>query len=200
MTDMDLLLARNARLVSSGGSLQLTVLPPHKVILITCLDPRVDPAGFPGVRAGDVMQVRNAGARVTDSVLHEIALIAELAALMVEGDAPLFEVAVVHHTECGTGFLADGDFRRTFSRLTGRDEESLEQQAVLDPEATVLADVALVHASQAISSRVTVSGHVHDLATGLVRTVAPAQPRGGADATSRGRASRGAPRREGAGD
>lgn len=179
MTELSPLLARNAELVRSGELPKLTVLPPHKVFLLTCLDPRVDPAGFLGVHAGDVMQVRNAGARVTVSVLQDIALIAELAALMIDADQPLFEVAVVHHTECGTGFLADSGFRSAFARLTGHDETVLEHQAVLDPEATVLADVALVHASQAISSRVTVSGHVHDLATGAVRTVAPARPRGG---------------------
>ncbi len=178
MNHMDPLLVRNAQLVATGGLPQLTVLPPLRVFLVTCLDPRVDPAGFLGAHAGEVMQVRNAGGRVTDSVLQDVALIAQLAARIVDGDGPLFEVAVVHHTDCGTGVLADADFRAVFARLTGRDEQSLGKQAVLDPEATVLADVARVHAGDAISGRVIVSGHVHDIATGLVRTVAAATPRG----------------------
>ncbi len=178
MTPMEPLLARNAQLAATGGLPQLTIFPPYKVFLVTCLDPRVDPAGFLGIQAGDVMQVRNAGARVTDAVLQDIAFIAELAAMTVDGDGPLFEVAVVHHTDCGTRLLADAGFRAAFARRTGRDQESLEQQAVLNPDATVLADVALVHASSAISGRVSVSGHVHDLATGRVRTVADASPRG----------------------
>jgi carbonic anhydrase len=42
---------------------------------------------------------------------------------------------------------------------------------VLDPAATVARDVERLHDAPAISPRVTVSGHVYDVLTGLVETV-----------------------------
>ncbi len=43
--------------------------------------------------------------------------------------------------------------------------------AVLDPAATVASDVDRLRSAAAISHRVTVSGYVYDVATGLVETV-----------------------------
>ena len=86
-------------------------------------------------------------------------------------DGPLFEVAVIHHTQCGTGALADDGFRRKYAERIGADESSLREHAVLDPAATVAHDVALLRTSPAISPRVSVSGHVYDVVTGLVETV-----------------------------
>ncbi len=81
---------------------------------------------------------------------------------------------MIHHTQCGTGALADDGFRRRYAERIGADESSLRDRAVLDPAATVMHDVELLRAVPSISSRVTVSGHVYDVVTGLVETVAPA--------------------------
>jgi hypothetical protein len=56
-------------------------------------------------------------------------------------DVPLFEVAVARHTGCGTGFLADAAFRSAFAARTGLDAAMLAAKAVIDPAATVRADV-----------------------------------------------------------
>jgi len=80
----------------------------------------------------------------------------------------------VHHTMCGTGFLADDGFRRAFAERTGFDEDDLADEAVTDPEATVRRDVERLLSSPLASPRIVVSGHVFDLVTSLVRTVVPA--------------------------
>ena len=86
-------------------------------------------------------------------------------------DGPLFEVAEIHHTQCGSGALADDAFRRRYAERIGADEAALRDHAVLDPVATVAHDVALLRTSPAVSPRVTVSGHVYDVVTGLVETI-----------------------------
>ena len=67
--------------------------------------------------------------------------------------------------------LADDNFRRTYAERIGADESALRETAVLDPAATVAHDVALLRTAPSISPRVTVSGHVYDVVTGLVETV-----------------------------
>ena len=90
-------------------------------------------------------------------------------------DDRLFEVAVVHHTQCGTGFLADPGFRRQCAEATGLSEAALEASAVADPHTTVKVDVERLLASPLLSPKVSVSGHVYDIATGRVTTVLDAR-------------------------
>jgi carbonic anhydrase len=81
---------------------------------------------------------------------------------------------VIHHTQCGTGALADDNFRHRYAERIGADEGALREHAVLDPAATVTRDVELLRSAPAISPRITVSGHVYDVVTGLVETVTSA--------------------------
>src|SRR5215469_5106275 len=123
-------------------------LPLARVIVVTCLDHRVAPEITLALKLGDAPVLRNAGGRITQPVIEEIAYLAFLGQRLSGGEAPAgFEVAVIHHTQCGTGFLADPAFRREASEATGVDEAALEASAVADPRATVTADVGLLLAS-----------------------------------------------------
>jgi carbonic anhydrase len=184
MSHFDPLLQRN-REYAVGQHRQLSIMPRHGVFVVTCLDPRVDPTGFLGVAPGDAVVVRNAGGRVTPEVLLDLAFIAALAERQVT-DGPLFEIAVIHHTDCGTRLLAVDGFRRAFAARTGTDEAALAEQAVTDPESTVRIDVERVRSSHWLPGRVTVSGHVYDLHSGAVRTVEPVGPVGAAASSSTG--------------
>jgi carbonic anhydrase len=118
----------------------------------------------------DALVVRNVGGRVTPEVINDVAYLGQLGESFLP-DGPLFEVAVIHHTQCGTGALADDKFRHRYAERIGADESTLREHAVLDPVATVAHDVALLRAAPAISPRVSVSGHVYDVVTGLVETI-----------------------------
>lgn len=172
MTGMTTLLERNERFAQDHTPGALGV-PAQQVIVLTCLDHRVDPAIVLGLRLGDAPVVRNAGGRVTGAVVDDIAYLAFLAEHLFGGqDTPdtLFEVAVVHHTQCGTGLLAEPGFRRRAAEATGRPEAELEASIVADPYATVGADVERLLAALTRSPKVGVSGHVYDIATGRVTT------------------------------
>jgi carbonic anhydrase len=173
------ILARNRAFAARGGYEGVTVLPTLGLLVVTCLDPRVDPAHVLGLGLGDAMVVRNIGGRVTPDAIDTIAFVGQLAAKVVP-EGPLFEVAIIHHTECGAAALADDDFRRAYAERIGADEATLDEYAILDPAATVAADVGRLRLSEAIGERITVSGHVYDVATGLVETVAPAAADGSA--------------------
>jgi len=166
-------LARNRAFAAAGGHEGAVVFPTLRLFVITCLDPRTDPAHFLGLGLSDAMVVRNVGGRVTREVINDVAFIGQLGESVLP-DGPLFEVAVIHHTQCGTGVLADDTFRRNYARRIDAEESTLREHAVLDPAATVTRDVERLRSAPAISPRVTVSGHVYDVVTGLVQTVIPA--------------------------
>jgi carbonic anhydrase len=119
------------------------------------------------------MVVRNVGGRVTPEVINDVAFIGQLAETALPG-GPLFEVAVIHHTQCGTGALSDDTFRHRYAERIAAEEATLRDHAVVDPAATVGRDVARLRSALAIPPRVTVSGHVYDVLTGLVQTIVPA--------------------------
>jgi carbonic anhydrase len=173
IANIDPALERNRAFADAGGHEGAVVLPNLRLFVITCIDPRVDPAHFLGLGLSDALVVRNVGGRVTPEVIDDVAFIGQIAENALPDGAPL-EVAVIHHTQCGAGALADDTFRRTYAERIGAEESSLRERAVLDPVATVTRDVARLRSASAIPAGVAVSGHVYDVVTGLVETVIPA--------------------------
>ena len=177
MTRMTPLLERNEQFARTYTPAPLGP-PTAGMLIVTCLDHRVDPAIILGLQLGDAVVIRNAGGRVTPAVIDDIAYLAYLAGQLFGGQVfadSLFEVAVVHHTQCGTGLLADPSFRHQAAEATGLAEAALEASAVADPHTTVKADVERLLTSPLLSPMVSVSGHVYDIATGRVTTTVDAR-------------------------
>lgn len=169
-------LQRNAEFAATDAKLEVPAIPfiPFKqVYVITCIDPRVEPAAIAGVRLGEAIVARNIGGRVTDSVVRDVAWICHLHENKTP-DADWFEVAIVHHTDCGSGLFADAELRRTYAARGGYDEQTAAAMAVLDPTETVRHDVEVLRAAPALAGsieHVKVGGYAYDVKTGLITTV-----------------------------
>jgi carbonic anhydrase len=124
-------LERNRVFAAEGGQEGAVVFPRLGLFVITCLDPRVDPAHFLGLSLGDALVVRNVGGRVTPEVVNDVAFLGQIAENVLP-DGPLFEVAIIHHTRCGSGALADATFRRRYAERIGADERTLREHATRD--------------------------------------------------------------------
>jgi carbonic anhydrase len=171
------LVERNEQFADSYSPVALGP-PTAEVVVVTCLDHRVDPAIILCLDLGDAPVIRNAGGRITTAVIDDIAFLTFLAEQLFGAEGPpdtLFEVAVIHHTQCGTSLLADPSFRHQAAVATGLSEGALEASAVTDPHATVQADVERLLGSPSLSPKVSVSGHVYDIATGRLSTSIDAQ-------------------------
>ena len=177
MTRMNPLLEHNEQFARAYTPAALAP-PAAQLVVLTCLDHRVDPAIVLGLELGDAPVIRNAGGRVTPAVVDDIAFLGFLAEQLFGdqlADGTLFEVAVIHHTQCGTSLLADPGFRHQAAEATGLSEAALEASAVADPHITVKADVERLLTSPSLSPKVSVSGHVYDIATGRVTTTVDAR-------------------------
>ena len=148
-------------------------IPFKQLYVITCIDPRVEPAAIAGLGLGDAIVARNVGGRVTAAVIEDLAWIIHLHENKTP-DAEWFDVAVIHHTDCGSSLLADDELRAGYVARGGWDDETAASRAVLDPASTVRADVqALLSAPELRPGieNVLVGGYVYDLATGRITTV-----------------------------
>jgi carbonic anhydrase len=174
MSNIAALLERNRAFASSGAwrnTPRLPFLPFKSLYIITCVDPRVDPADFLGIEFGDAIVARTLGGRITDAVIRDLSYIGYLVEAKAP-EGPYFEAAVIHHTGCGSRLLEDPELRRGFAQRTGYDEQELAALPATVPAETVRADVAKILNASQVSTKTTVSGHVYDTATGLLQTVA----------------------------
>jgi len=180
MSDLDDLLRRNAAFAATDAKDHLPdvpFVPNRQLYVITCLDPRVDPAFIFDLSYGDAIITRNLGGRVTPSVVQELAWISYLHEVKAP-DAGWFDVAVIHHTDCGRG-LDDDALRAGFAER-GMAVANLLDTAVFDPTKTVPVDVDTLLNTPQISPKIKISGYGFDVATGLLRTLVP--PRSSDDA------------------
>jgi carbonic anhydrase len=173
MTNLKLLMERNQRFADTDvrdRAPRLPFLPRAGLFIVCCMDCRVDPEEYLGLEFGEALVARNTGGRVTPAVIQDIAY----AGYLVDTKAPAgpyFEVAIIHHTDCGSRLLESEQLRHDFAERTGYDEHTLAKLPVTDPAETVRADVELVLAAPQISTHTRASGHVYDVDTGLITTV-----------------------------
>jgi carbonic anhydrase len=152
---------------------QIPWLPSQLAYIITCIDSRTEPAGF----LGDATVQRTVGGRVTAAVLRDVAYISYLTETKTP-DGPWWELAVIHHTDCGSTLLADPEVRRGFAARGGYIEAELAWLPATDPAATVRADVNTLLTAPQLSPNIMVSGYVYDTADGTLDTIVASTPVG----------------------
>jgi len=128
------------------------------LVIVTCIDSRIDPLGVVGMHAGDAYIVRNAGARVTDDVLRTLVL----ATTLMGAD----RILVMPHTGCR---MAQGDEARihaTIAQRYGIDTRSLEFRTVADQIEALRTDLTRIRTLPYLRDDVAVGGAVYDVSTG----------------------------------
>jgi len=98
------LLDRNRAFASDPSARQdmprLPFIPNLNLYIVTCIDCQVDPAQVLGVKLGEALVQRNIGGRITPAIIADIAYAGYLVDTKAP-EGPYFEVAIVHHTDCG---------------------------------------------------------------------------------------------------
>ena len=167
------LLERNVAFAEAGTwrtTPPLPFLPFRSLYVITCIDPRTDPADFLGLRFAEAIVARTVGGRVTEAVIQDLSYIGYLVEMLAP-EGPYFEAAVIHHTDCGSRLLEKPELRHGFAERSGYDEAMLARLPATVPVESVKADIEKIFAATQISSRITVSGHVYHTESGRLETV-----------------------------
>lgn len=174
MTALDTLISRNQTFAAEHFVPGQSINPSANVMVIACVDPRVDPTHVLGLENGEAAVIRNVGGRITPATLHSMQLLSRVGQANPEGKQPgAWNLVVLHHTDCGMTDLAA--FPDLLAEHFAIPVDELEAKAVSDPHASVRVDVDVIQ--QAIrADDFFVTGLVYDVETGLVETVVPAAP------------------------
>ena len=170
MTDVETLVDRNLEFASDFDQGDLAIRPRLSTLVLTCLDARVDPAHFFGLELGDAVVMRNIGGRVTDEIIEHIAILRGLAVVIGAGG---FEVAIVHHTDCGASRFANPQVRQRLGQAAGTGEAAIERLAIGDPHTSVAEDLDRLRAASTLPDELVVAGYIYDVTTGQVQEVSP---------------------------
>src|SRR4051794_12169839 len=165
MTATDELLQNAERYAADFDRGDLPLPPAKGVVVLACMDARLNPYGILGLQEGDAHVIRNAGGVVTDDEIRSLAISQRL--LGTE------EIILIHHTDCGMLTFTDDDFKRQVQDDTGIKPE-WAAEAFPDLDEDVRQSLARIEASPFIPNKQSVRGFVYEVETGELREVSPA--------------------------
>jgi len=176
MSDVNVLIDRSRHFAEEFPQTALSIRPRLSTIVLTCLDARVDPARIFELELGDAAVIRNAGGRVTDGVLTDLAVVGFLAAGLEKGSAMTPELVIVHHTDCGMSRLVDPKAQSVLGERLGIQPEEVAAMAISDPRLSVQSDIERLRRAPGVPDSLLISGLVYDVADGTTAQVVESAP------------------------
>jgi len=182
--------ANDAYVASFGSKGELALPPARHFAILTCMDARLDPAKYAGLREGDAHVIRNAGGRASDDAIRSLVISYKLL-----GTAEWF---VIHHSNCGMEFFTDEVMRGLLANSletaelgadgffdVGKGPGSTEAKyvdwlTISDNAQSVVEDVTRIRNHPLVPLRIPIYGFIYDVATGRLIEVPEATKAGSA--------------------
>jgi carbonic anhydrase len=137
--------------------------PIKKLVILTCMDSRMDLEQLLGLSVGDAHMIRNAGGLATDDAIRSLILSTHLLGTRA--------IAVIQHTQCGLMSISDEEFQRRLSTETGSDASQLRFHAFRDIDQNIADQVLRIRENPFLPRQIQVRGYAYDVATGALREV-----------------------------
>ncbi|HMF74803.1 MAG TPA: carbonic anhydrase [Bryobacteraceae bacterium] len=164
-----------------GDKANLAMPPSRRFAILTCMDARLDPAKFAGLREGDAHVIRNAGGRASDDAIRSLVISYKLLGTK--------EWFVVHHTNCGmeyftndimrgllaqsleTASLVDGAWKDTGKGPGSHAGEYIEWLTIRNQVQSVQDDVYRIKTHPLTPKDIPVYGYIYDVTSGRLIAV-----------------------------
>jgi carbonic anhydrase len=160
---IDTLLSNNETFAAGLPSRHLPIEPQRKLVIVTCMDARLDVFAALGLREGEAHILRNAGGVITDDVIRSVAI--------SQRRLGTRSVMLIHHTNCGMQTLTDDGFRAELQEATGV-APAFAIESFTDLDADVRQSILRVRRSEFLLHRDRVRGFVYDVDTHRLREIA----------------------------
>src|SRR5690242_16963468 len=130
------MLAHNCGYAENFTLSHLQTPPVRKLVILTCMDSRMDLEQLLGLQVGDAHMIRNAGGLATDDAVRSLLLSTHLLGTRA--------IAIIQHTECGLLSITDEQMRFRLSSEMGKDASHLHFHAFTDLDSNVADQVKRV--------------------------------------------------------
>ena len=137
----------------------LTAAPTRSLVVLTCMDARLDLFRMLGLEVGDSHILRNAGGRATDDAIRSLLLSAHWLGTR--------EFAVIHHTGCGLFEVTNDQIADRVEAVTGN-RPAIDFLPFNDIEDSVRVDVERIRVCPTLPADAVVWGAIYDVHNGCL--------------------------------
>jgi carbonic anhydrase len=159
MSVVDEVTAANERYAAGFAKGELPMPPGRRFAVVTCMDARLDPAGFLGLEEGDAHVIRNAGGLVNDETIRSLLISHHLLGTQ--------EAVVIGHTDCGMLAFTNADVHEKL----GPESESIDFQPFPDVAERVRQSVETIRCHPLLPDSFGASGFVYDVRSARIEPV-----------------------------
>ena len=159
MSVVDEVTAANERYAAGFAKGELPMPPGRRFAVVTCMDARLDPAGFLGLEEGDAHVIRNAGGLVNDETIRSLLISHHLLGTQ--------QAVVIGHTDCGMLTFTNADVHEKL----GPESESIDFQPFPDVAERVRQSVETIRSHPLLPDSFGASGFVYDIRSGRIEPV-----------------------------
>jgi carbonic anhydrase len=161
MSVVDELLDNNRRYATSFGGLA-PLRPARRLVVVACMDSRLDVHGMLGLGIGDAHVIRNAGGVISSDVIRSLTL-----SQRVMGTR---EIVLIHHTDCGNLGLDEAAMKADLQREVGfKPDWSFDSFTDIDDD--LRQSVLRLRANPFLLHTDMIRGFIFDVATGKLSEV-----------------------------
>lgn len=175
---------------SFGTKGELPLPPARRIAILTCMDARLDPAAFAGLREGDAHVIRNAGGRASDDAIRSLVISYKLLGTT--------EWYVIHHSHCGMEFFTDAGIRSLLANSLetavlgadgftdvgegpgSKEGDFINWLTISNLHQSVLDDVRRIREHPLVPARIAIHGFIYQVETGQLVEVEEASAIGAA--------------------
>jgi len=172
----EVLSANTAYAAKFGAKADLALPPARRFAILTCMDARLDPAKFAGLREGDAHVIRNAGGRASDDAIRSLVISYKLLGTR--------EWFVIHHTNCGMEYFTDAimcdllersletaelsaqGFRDVGAGPGSGEGRHIDWLTIANTSQAVVDDVTRIRRHPLVPPSIPIYGYVYDVKTG----------------------------------
>lgn len=163
-TSIDQTLSFNESFTEAFDHGDLSAPPTRKIIVVTCMDARINVEAALGFKPGEAHILRNAGGSVTDDVLRSAIISTNLLGTR--------QIMVINHTKCGMMGCTDHDLHEKFNEQYGPSETGPTAfHTIADLDTHARAQVAKLKDHPWIPDDTVIRGFTYDVHTGRLHEV-----------------------------
>ncbi|ACD84423.1 beta-class carbonic anhydrase [Candidatus Methylacidiphilum infernorum] len=167
-----------------GEKANLPMPPGRRMAILTCMDARLHPGKFAGLKEGDAHIIRNAGGRASDDAIRSLIISYKLLGTK--------EWFVIHHTDCGmetfsdavmeelleksleTAVLEGGKWKDVGKGPGSSEGKYLKWLTIKDQKESLVEDVLRIRHHPLVPPSIPIYGFIYDVKTGKLIEVSEA--------------------------
>jgi carbonic anhydrase len=141
---------------------ELTAAPTRQLVVLTCMDARLDLFRLLGLDIGDAHILRNAGGRASDDAIRSLVVSAHWLGTR--------EFVVIHHTGCGLHGVTNDEICDRIEQTVGT-RPDIDFLPFTDIEQSVRTDVTRIEQCELLPDDAVVWGAIYDVHSGTLLPV-----------------------------